>query len=95
MRLNPQKCVFGVGSGKFPEFMVMNHGIKTNPEKIQAIRDLRESKTLNDIQKLNGQLAVLSRFLSRGTEWLLLFLKMLHGGLINKEGDNQIEDNLG
>src|SRR5436189_5955058 len=31
MKLNPQKCVFGVGSGKFLGFMITNRGIEANP----------------------------------------------------------------
>src|SRR5436190_23950343 len=79
MKLNPQKCVFGVGSGKFMGFMITNRGNEANQEKIQAIRDMKEPTTLNNIQKLNGRLEVLSRFLSRGAERVLPFLKLLRG----------------
>ena len=34
MKLNPQKCVFGVESGKFLGFMVNHRGIEANPAKI-------------------------------------------------------------
>nr|KYP61272.1 Retrovirus-related Pol polyprotein from transposon 17.6 [Cajanus cajan] len=37
MRLNPEKCVFGVQGGKFLGFMITNRGIKANPEKCKAI----------------------------------------------------------
>ncbi|XP_052292054.1 uncharacterized protein LOC127900839 [Citrus sinensis] len=37
MKLNPEKCAFGVESGKFLGFMVSHRGIETNLEKIQAI----------------------------------------------------------
>lgn len=33
-RLNPEKCVFGVRSGKLLSFLVSHQGIKANPEKI-------------------------------------------------------------
>ena len=36
MKLNPLKCAFGVGSGKFLWFMVNQQGIKANLEKIKA-----------------------------------------------------------
>ena len=32
MKLNPQKCVFGVESGKFLGFIVNHRGIEANPE---------------------------------------------------------------
>src|SRR5436189_884198 len=79
MKLNSQKCVFGVTAGKFLGFMVTNRGIEANPDKIQAILDMEEPKTLHDIQKLNGKLAALSRFLAKGAERALPFLKLLKG----------------
>src|SRR5438270_5763470 len=79
MKLNPQKCVFGVTAGKFLEFMVTNRGIESNPDKIQATLDMEEPKSLHDIQKLNGKLAALSRFLAKGAEKALPFLKLLKG----------------
>src|SRR5438445_112129 len=79
MRLNPQKCVFGVTAGKFLGFMVTNRGIEANPDKIKAILDMEEPRTLHDIQKLNGKLAALSRFLAKGAERALPFLKLLKG----------------
>ena len=36
MKLNPNKCVFGVASGKFLGFMVSQRGIEANLEKVQA-----------------------------------------------------------
>ena len=34
MKLNPQKCSFGVSSGKFLGFIVNARGIEANPNKI-------------------------------------------------------------
>lgn len=34
MRINPNKCTFGVASGKFLGYMVSSRGIEANPEKI-------------------------------------------------------------
>ncbi|KAB2629003.1 hypothetical protein D8674_033798 [Pyrus ussuriensis x Pyrus communis] len=42
MRLNPNKCAFGVGSEKFLGFMISQRGIEANPEKIKAIMDMKE-----------------------------------------------------
>ena len=36
-KLNPDKCVFGVPTGKLLGFIISNHGIEANPEKIDAI----------------------------------------------------------
>ena len=41
MKLNPNKCAFMVSSGKFLGFMVSHRGIEANPDKIQAILDMK------------------------------------------------------
>ncbi|MDD0213384.1 reverse transcriptase domain-containing protein, partial [Shigella flexneri] len=33
MRLNPQKCIFGVEAGKFLGYIISHKGIEANPEK--------------------------------------------------------------
>ncbi|GFS36775.1 hypothetical protein Acr_00g0047960 [Actinidia rufa] len=37
MMLNPFKCIFGVSSGKFLDFLVTKQGIEANPDQIQAL----------------------------------------------------------
>ena len=41
MKLNPLKCSFGVGSGKFLGFIVNSRGIEANPEKIKALIEMK------------------------------------------------------
>nr|KYP73559.1 Transposon Ty3-I Gag-Pol polyprotein [Cajanus cajan] len=65
MRLNPEKCVFGVSSGKFLGFMLSIRGIEANPDKCQAVLDMKSPGTLKEVQKLAGRLTSLSRFLPR------------------------------
>jgi hypothetical protein len=52
MKLNPKKCTFGVPSGKLLEYMVSQHGIDPNPEKVLAITKMKLPKSLHDVQKL-------------------------------------------
>ncbi|GJZ76883.1 reverse transcriptase domain-containing protein [Tanacetum coccineum] len=66
MKLNPKKCSFGVEEGLFLGHLITKHGIKANHSKIKAVNDLDQPRTLKDIQSLNGKLAALSRFLSKG-----------------------------
>ncbi|KAL0355818.1 UNVERIFIED_CONTAM: hypothetical protein Sradi_4028700 [Sesamum radiatum] len=54
MKLNPDKCTFGVRGGKFLGYMISKKGIEANLEKIQAIIGLRSPRTLNEMQKLTG-----------------------------------------
>ena len=50
--LNPEKCVFGVPSGKLLGFLVSHRGIEANPEKIKSIEDMSPPQTLKEMQKL-------------------------------------------
>ncbi|KAM1548371.1 hypothetical protein COP1_009446 [Malus domestica] len=79
MRLNPNKCAFGVGSGKFLGFMMSQQGIEVNPEKIKAIIDMKEPVTSKNIQSLTGKVAALTRFISKATDKCALFFKALKG----------------
>ncbi|KAM2676695.1 hypothetical protein EV1_003341 [Malus domestica] len=79
MRLNPKKCAFGVGSGKFLGFMISQRGIEANPEKIKAILDMKESVTSKDIHSLIGKVAALTRVISKATDRCAPFFKALKG----------------
>ncbi|GKB73570.1 reverse transcriptase domain-containing protein [Tanacetum coccineum] len=57
--------------------LVTKHGIKSNPSKVKAVTDLDQPRTLKDIQSLNGKLAALSWFLSKGAEQSVAFFKVL------------------
>jgi len=41
LKLNPEKCVFGVRAGKFLSFMLTQRGIEMNPEKCSTIVNMR------------------------------------------------------
>ncbi|XP_065039424.1 uncharacterized protein LOC135673957 [Musa acuminata AAA Group] len=77
MRLNPTKCAFRVTSGKFLGFIVHERGIDANPEKVQAIINMQSPRTVKDLQRLNGRLVALSRFLAQSGDRCLPFFKAL------------------
>ena len=77
MKLNPSKCAFGVSSGKFLGFMVSHRGIKANPDKIQAILDMKPPQNTKEIQSLTGRVAALNKFVSKATNKCLPFFKVL------------------
>ena len=52
MKLNLEKCAFGVESRKFIRFMVSHWRIEVNPGKIQAIVQMRSPRNLKEIQSL-------------------------------------------
>nr|ABA97550.1 retrotransposon protein, putative, Ty3-gypsy subclass [Oryza sativa Japonica Group] len=61
IKLNPEKCTFGVPSGKLLGFMVSHRGIQANLEKINAILNMKPPSSQKDVQKLTGCMAALSR----------------------------------
>jgi ribonuclease HI len=65
VKLNPEKCVFGVSRGMLLGFIVSERGIEANPEKIAAITNMGPIKDLKGVQRVMGCLAALSRFISR------------------------------
>ena len=52
MKLNPAKCIFVVASGKFLGFMVSQQGIKANPDKVEAIIEVKSPKIVKEVQSL-------------------------------------------
>jgi hypothetical protein len=77
LKLNPNKCVFGVPSGKLHGFIISQRGIEANPEKISAITSMKAPTSIKDVQKLTGCMAALNRFISRLGKRGLPFFKLL------------------
>ena len=77
MKLNPLKCSFGVSSGKFLGFIVNARGIEANPEKVQALLNIKAPTTRKEMQSLNGKVAALSRFISRAIDKCIPFFEVL------------------
>ena len=77
MKLNPNKCAFGVTAGKFLGFIVSQRGIEVNPDKIMAIMELTPPKNVKKVQSLNGKITALNRFVSRATDKCLPFFRTL------------------
>ena len=65
IKLNPEKCVFGVPAGQLLGFLVSERGIECNPVKIKAIEGMAVPRRLLDVQKFTGCLVSISRFISR------------------------------
>ena len=80
MKLNPLKCSFGVGSGKFLGFIVNSRGIEANPEKIKALIGMKSPARIKDVQSLTGRIVALSRFVSKSTDKCVPFFNLLRGG---------------
>jgi hypothetical protein len=76
-KLHPNKCVFGVLSGKLLGFIISHRGIEANPEKISAITSMKAPMCNKDVQKLTGCMAALNRFISKLGKRGLPFFKLL------------------
>jgi hypothetical protein len=54
LKLNPDKCLFGITRGKVLECLVSMKGIEANPNKIRAITQMQPLQSRKEIQKLTG-----------------------------------------
>ena len=77
LRLNVEKCVFGVGSGKFLGYLITNWGIEINPNQIDAVRRFNPPSNLKEVQKLTGMLATLNQFISKFADYYRPFYRLL------------------
>jgi hypothetical protein len=63
VKLNPEKCIFGVPRAMLLGFVVSERSIEANSEKISANTDMGPIKNLKGVQLVAGCLAALSRFI--------------------------------
>ncbi|XP_016173492.1 uncharacterized protein LOC107615997 [Arachis ipaensis] len=81
MRLNPLKCAFAMEAGKFLGFMITQRGVEANPEKCQAILQMKSLGCIKDVQRLAGRLTALSRFLGASAAKALPFFNLMKKGI--------------
>jgi len=67
LHLNPNKCTFGVRSGKLLGFIISQKGIEVDPNKVKAIRDMPAPQTKKQVRGFLGRLNYISRFISHIT----------------------------
>ncbi|RDX84072.1 hypothetical protein CR513_34929, partial [Mucuna pruriens] len=49
LRLNPEKCSFGVQAGRFLGYMLTKRGIEANPEKCGAVISMRSPQNVKEV----------------------------------------------
>jgi hypothetical protein len=89
LKLNPEKCVFGVKKGKFLGCLVSTKGIEANPSKIEAILRMEPPSAKKGAQRLAGRLSSLNIFISRSAERNLPFFEILKSAEIFQWGPAQ------
>jgi hypothetical protein len=77
LKLNLEKCVFGIHKGKVLGCLVSTKGIEANPDKIKALVEMQDPVSVKDVQKLTGRVAALNRFIPRAAERSLPFFQVL------------------
>ena len=77
LKLNPEKCNFGVTSKKLLGFVVNQKGIEIDPDKVKAIQELPPPKTLKEVRGLLGRLNYIARFISQLTDKCEPLFKLL------------------
>uniref|UniRef100_A0A2N9FX86 Integrase catalytic domain-containing protein n=1 Tax=Fagus sylvatica TaxID=28930 RepID=A0A2N9FX86_FAGSY len=78
LRLNPNKCAFGVTSGKLLGFIVSGRGIEIDPAKVQAIRSMPAPKDRERDPKLLGkEFNYIARFIAQLTATCEPLFKLL------------------
>jgi hypothetical protein len=77
LRLNPNKCTFGVEARKFLGFMLTSRGIEVNPVKCSAVLNMQSPRTIKEVQQLTGRIPTLTRFLPDSARKCLSFFRTL------------------
>jgi hypothetical protein len=89
LKLNPEKCVFGVKNDKFLGCLVSTKGIEANLSKIEAILRIEPPNSKRGAQRLAGRLVSLNGFISRSTERNLPFFEILKSAEVFQWGPTQ------
>ena len=77
LRLNPQKCTFGVTKGKLLGFLVSDGRIEVDLSKIKAILDMPTPKSGKEIRGFLSRLEYISRFIAKLTSTCEPIFKLL------------------
>jgi hypothetical protein len=64
LKMNPRKCAFRVSAGKFLGFVIHEHGIEIDPDRIKSIRNVELPTCKVEVQKFFGKVNYLRRFIS-------------------------------
>ena len=77
LKLNPNKCIFGVTSGKLLGFIISEKGIEVDPDKIKAIQEMPPPKNQKEVRGFLGRLNYIARFIANLTSTCEPIFKLL------------------
>ena len=64
LKMNPNKCAFGVSAGQFLGFMVYERGIEISQKTITTINNVVAPETKVELQSLIGKINFIQRFIA-------------------------------
>ena len=82
-------------AGKFLGYLITNRGIKVNLDQNEAVKCLKPSSNLKEVQVLIGMLATLNRFISKFVDHCRPFYQLLKkwkGFQWNEECEKAFQD---
>ena len=77
LKMNPNKCAFGVSAGQFLGFMVHKRGIEVGQKSVKAIDEVVPPTTKTELQSLLGKINFIRRFISNLSKRILSFSPLL------------------
>ena len=77
LKMNPNKCAFGVSVGQFLGFMVHDRGIEVGQKSMKEIDEAVPPTTKTELQSLLGKINFIRRFISNLSERVLPFSPLL------------------
>jgi hypothetical protein len=77
LKMNPNKCAFGVSAGEFLGFLVHEGGIEVGKKSMKAIDEVVPPTNLKELQSLLGKINFVRRFISNLSQKVLPFSPLL------------------
>jgi hypothetical protein len=77
MKMNPDKCAFGVTAGQFLGFMIHERGIEIGSKSKKAIEEMVPPTNKLELQKLIGQINYVRRFIPNLSAKLEAFMPLV------------------
>jgi hypothetical protein len=89
LKLNLEKCVFGVTRGRVLGCLVSTKGIEASSDKIKVNLQIQPLQTRKEVQKLTGHIAALNKFNAKMARRGLPFFSVLRGSAKVELGPEQ------
>jgi hypothetical protein len=77
LKMNPNKCAFGVSAGEFMGLLVHEGGIEVGKKSMKAIDEVVPPTNLKELQSLLGKINFVRRFISNLSQKVLPFSPLL------------------